>query len=143
MAPVLVLLMAALVAAESDSASVSVVHCDTSTYCPDGTTCCLNPYGSWGCCPYLMGQCCRDGLHCCPHGYLCDSTSTHCQVAWLRLSSSPRLALKAIQKTQPVLFKQKSQTEKVHCDGDVYCPAEQFCCKTSSGQWGCCSGLVL
>lgn len=54
MVPVLMLLMVALVAAESDTDSVSVVHCDASTYCPDGTTCCLNPYGSWGCCPYPM-----------------------------------------------------------------------------------------
>ncbi|XP_059412428.1 progranulin-like [Carassius carassius] len=147
MVPVLMLFMVALVAAESDSASVSVVHCDTSTYCPDGTTCCLNPSGSWGCCPYPRGQCCRDGLHCCPNGYLCDSTSTHCQAGWLRLPSSSRLALNAIQETQSLSFdqalKQKSETEQVHCDGNVYCPTEQFCCKTSAGQWGCCSGLVL
>ncbi|XP_051527102.1 progranulin-like [Myxocyprinus asiaticus] len=153
---VLVLLMAALVAAddpmtdllsqvESDSASPSVVHCDAITACPDLTTCCRSPYGLWFCCPYMMGQCCRDGVHCCRHGYTCDSTSTRCLRGWLRLpSTSPQLASKAIQKTQSVLLDQdlewKNQAEVVHCDGDVYCPAEKLCCKTRTDQWGCCSG---
>ncbi|XP_050993331.1 progranulin-like isoform X2 [Labeo rohita] len=151
MVPVLMLLMAALVAADesmmdlsgpakSDSA-VSVVHCDSTTACPDGTTCCLTPYGTWGCCPYSLGQCCRDGLHCCPHGYHCDSTSTQCLRGWLRLPSFPQMATKAIQK--PQVLKWQSQTEMVHCDGNVYCPADQFCCKTAAGQWGCCNDMVL
>ncbi|XP_048057514.1 granulin 1 isoform X1 [Megalobrama amblycephala] len=147
MVPVLMLLMAALVAADesmmdlSDSASVSVVHCDAVTVCPDGTTCCLTPYGVWGCCVYPMGQCCRDGLHCCPHGYHCDSTSTHCVSGWLRLTSTPQATFKAIQKTQDL--ERQTETEIVHCEGNVYCPAEKFCCKTATGQWGCCSGMML
>uniref|UniRef100_A0A8C2BPX0 Granulins domain-containing protein n=1 Tax=Cyprinus carpio TaxID=7962 RepID=A0A8C2BPX0_CYPCA len=154
MVPVLMLLMAALVAADEPmmelsepAESVSVIHCDAATICPDGTTCCLSPYGVWSCCPFSMGQCCRDGIHCCRHGYHCDSTSTHCLRGWLRLPSSPKPATKAIQKPQAVPFDQalkwQSQTEQVHCDGDVYCPTEQFCCKTSAGQWGCCSEMVL
>ncbi|XP_051728180.1 progranulin [Ctenopharyngodon idella] len=153
MVPVLMLLMAALVAADEpmmelsdavesvDSASVSVVHCDAATVCPDGTTCCLSPYGVWYCCPFSMGQCCRDGVHCCRHGYHCDSTSTHCLRGWMRLSSSPLPASKAIQKTQDL--ERQTEIETVHCEGNVYCPAEKFCCKTATGQWGCCSGLVL
>ncbi|XP_051728181.1 progranulin-like isoform X1 [Ctenopharyngodon idella] len=153
MVPVLMLLMAALVAADEpmmelsdavesvDSASVSVVYCDAATVCPDGTTCCLSPYGVWYCCPFSMGQCCRDGVHCCRHGYHCDSTSTHCLRGWMRLSSSPLPASKAIQKTQDL--ERQTETEIVHCEGNVYCPAEKFCCKTATGQWGCCSGMVL
>ncbi|XP_051992507.1 progranulin-like [Xyrauchen texanus] len=149
MVPVLMLLLAALVAAdepmtdlsnlvESD-ASPSLVYCDATTACPDFTTCCRSPYGQWFCCPYAMGQCCRDGVHCCMHGYTCDSTSTHCLRGWLRLpSSSPQPATKAIQKIQ--VLEWKNQDEVVHCDGDVYCPAEKLCCKTRTGQWGCCSG---
>ncbi|XP_050993325.1 progranulin-like [Labeo rohita] len=155
MVPVLMLLMAALVAAdesmmdlsgpaESDSVSVNVVHCTTTVVCPDGTTCCLSPYGVWSCCPYPMGQCCRDGVHCCPHGYYCDST-THCSRGWLKLPSSSQMTTKAIQKPKSVSFVQalkwQGQTEMVHCDGNVYCPADQFCCKTAAGQWGCCSGF--
>ncbi|XP_059412424.1 progranulin-like isoform X2 [Carassius carassius] len=154
MVPVLMLLMAALVAADEPmmalsepAESVSVIHCDSSTICPDGTTCCLSPYGVWYCCPFSMGQCCRDGVHCCRHGYHCDSTSTHCLRGWLRLPSSPKPATKAIQKPQSVSFDQalnwERQTEQVHCDGNVYCPTEQFCCKSATGQWGCCSEMVL
>ncbi|XP_048057511.1 progranulin-like [Megalobrama amblycephala] len=152
MVPVLMLLMAALVAAdetlmdlsgpvESDSDSVSDVYCDAVTACPDGTTCCLNLYGQWGCCPYPLGHCCRDGLHCCPHSSYCDSTSSYCVSGRLRLPSSPQLASKAIQKTQDL--ERQTETKIVHCEGNVYCPAEKFCCKTATGQWGCCSGLVL
>ncbi|RXN26367.1 granulins-like isoform X1 [Labeo rohita] len=130
---------------ESDSA-VSVVHCTATIVCPDRTTCCRTPYGVWSCCPYPMGQCCRDGIHCCSHGYHCDSTSTHCLRGWLRLTSSPRMATKAIEKPQSASFDQaltwQSQTETVHCDGNAYCPVDQFCCKTADGQWGCCNEMV-
>ncbi|KAK7138722.1 hypothetical protein R3I93_015976 [Phoxinus phoxinus] len=152
MVPVLMFLMAALVAAEplmdlsdpvESDESVSVVYCDAYTACPDGTTCCRSPYGVWSCCPYPMGQCCRDGIHCCSHGYHCDSTSTRCLRGWLRMSSSPQPAFKAIQKTQDQALERQTQTETVHCEGNVYCQAENFCCKTASGQWGCCSGMVL
>ncbi|TRZ01833.1 hypothetical protein DNTS_004275 [Danionella cerebrum] len=109
MFPVFLLLLVALTAAdepvvdlsepvESGGASISVVHCDASTVCPDGTTCCLSPFGVWVCCPYPLGQCCRDGRHCCPYGYYCDSTSTHCLRGWMRLSSSPQPASKATKK---------------------------------------------
>ncbi len=61
MISILVLLMAAFVAADEPmtvlsepAESVSVVHCDASTICPDGTTCCLSPYGVWFCCPFSM-----------------------------------------------------------------------------------------
>ncbi|XP_059365624.1 progranulin-like [Carassius carassius] len=158
MVPVLMLLMAALVAAdepmmdlsgplESDSASVSVIYCDASTYCPSGTTCCRSPFGVWYCCSFLMGQCCRDGRHCCRHGYHCDATSTLCLRGWLKLPSSAEPATKAIQKPQSVpidqALKWKSETESVHCDGNLYCSTEQFCCKTAAGQWGCCNEMVL
>lgn len=35
-----------------DQIKSSVVHCDSYTYCPDGTTCCRHPQGGWTCCPY-------------------------------------------------------------------------------------------
>ncbi|XP_041931842.1 progranulin-like isoform X4 [Alosa sapidissima] len=59
---------------------LSVVWCNDNhtTHCPDGTTCCLSPYFGWGCCNHPLAQCCSDGIHCCPHGYYCDSTSTQC-----------------------------------------------------------------
>ncbi|XP_026096662.1 granulins-like [Carassius auratus] len=158
MVPVLIFFMAALVAAdepmmelsgqlESDSASVSVVHCDACTTCPKGKTCCRSPLGAWYCCPFSMGQCCRDGLHCCSHGYHCSPRSTHCLRGWLKMPSPAVLATKAIQKPQSVPIDQapewKSQTESVHCNGNLFCSTNQFCCKTAAGQWGCCNEMVL
>ncbi|CAI5690435.1 unnamed protein product [Oreochromis niloticus] len=61
-----------------DQIKSSVVHCDSYTYCPDGTTCCRHPKGGWFCCPYSPGKCCLDGYHCCPFGLDCDHTYTHC-----------------------------------------------------------------
>ncbi|KAK2887003.1 hypothetical protein Q8A67_015231 [Cirrhinus molitorella] len=150
MVPVLMLLMAALVAADepmmdlsrpAESNSVSVVYCNSTVYCQDGQTCCLSPYGIWSCCLYTLGQCCIDGVHCCPYGYRCDSTSTHCFRGWLKLPSSSIRATKAIQKPQDI--KWQLQSEMAHCNGNVYCPVDQFCCKTAAGQWGCCNEMVL
>uniref|UniRef100_A0A669BEC1 Progranulin n=1 Tax=Oreochromis niloticus TaxID=8128 RepID=A0A669BEC1_ORENI len=61
-----------------DPINSSVVYCDSYTYCPDGTTCCRHPQGGWTCCPYSPGKCCLDGYHCCPIGFDCDRTYTHC-----------------------------------------------------------------
>ncbi|XP_065148201.1 progranulin isoform X1 [Paramisgurnus dabryanus] len=152
MVPVLMFLMAVLVAADdlsapAGSASPSVVYCDSFTYCPDGTTCCRNLYGHWFCCPFAMGQCCRDGVHCCRHGYHCDSTSTRCLMGWLNLPTSVQTASKAIQKTEFVLMDEadrwENQVESVQCDVNVYCPVEMVCCQTPTGQWGCCKGSML
>lgn len=61
MVPVLLFFMAALVAADeplteisAPDKSVSVVHCDPYTVCPNGTTCCRSPFGKWSCCPFFM-----------------------------------------------------------------------------------------
>ncbi|XP_055076597.2 progranulin [Misgurnus anguillicaudatus] len=149
MVPVLMFLMAVLVAADdlsapAGSASLSVVHCDSFTYCPDGTTCCRTPFGQWVCCPYAMGQCCSDGFHCCPYGFHCDPTSTHCLRGWFKRPSSVQPASKATQKTQFVLLDQadgrQNEVDSVQCDVNVSCPVEMVCCKTPTGQWGCCSG---
>ncbi|KAJ7987992.1 hypothetical protein DPEC_G00319000 [Dallia pectoralis] len=51
--------------------SVSVVWCDSRTFCPDSTTCCRLPSGLWGCCPHPHAVCCWHGLHCCPLGTRC------------------------------------------------------------------------
>ncbi|XP_056336387.1 progranulin-like isoform X1 [Danio aesculapii] len=150
MFPVLMLLMAALVAAdeplldlsipvETVDTSASVIHCDARTVCPDRTTCCRTPYGKWTCCPYSMGQCCRDGIHCCRHGYRCNFTSTRCLRGWLTMPSSFQEATRTFQKDQEI----QTQAETVQCEGNFYCPAEKFCCKTGTGQWGCCSELEL
>ncbi|XP_049331363.1 progranulin isoform X3 [Astyanax mexicanus] len=140
---------ATLVELSGDSSPM--VHCDSSYTCPDGTTCCRTPYGRWACCPYNMGQCCRDGIHCCPHGYHCDSTSTRCMQGALSIrSSSPQPAMlmqnkQYLQEDQPAplvplepALDNQVQEGVIRCNGRFYCPAEYTCCQAPTGEWGCC-----
>uniref|UniRef100_A0A6B2LHH4 Granulins domain-containing protein n=1 Tax=Arcella intermedia TaxID=1963864 RepID=A0A6B2LHH4_9EUKA len=46
--------------------------------CPTGTTCCLTPQGTFGCCPYVDAICCPDRVNCCPSAYFCDAGSSSC-----------------------------------------------------------------
>ncbi|XP_036943926.1 granulin a [Acanthopagrus latus] len=58
---------------------VTTVLCDDKvSECPDGTTCCINPDGKWGCCPMPKAVCCKDKLHCCPEGTTCDLEHSKC-----------------------------------------------------------------
>ncbi len=45
-------------------------QCKDGSFCPGIQTCCLTPIGV-GCCPYPDANCCGDGVHCCPNGYIC------------------------------------------------------------------------
>ncbi|XP_019745272.1 granulins-like [Hippocampus comes] len=50
-----------------------VIRCSSKFFCPQGTSCCKGLSSeSWNCCPYPLGQCCADGLHCCEYGYTCN-----------------------------------------------------------------------
>lgn len=64
-----------------------VVRCDFKTSCPSGTKCCRGPTGRWTCCPFALGQCCRDGIHCCQFGYTCDPSSTFCRRGYSQIPS--------------------------------------------------------
>ncbi|XP_066571570.1 progranulin [Amia ocellicauda] len=57
----------------------SVIRCDSEHYCPPNNTCCKKPDGVWGCCPFPLAECCKDGVHCCPFSYKCDAFSTGCK----------------------------------------------------------------
>ncbi|XP_033762849.1 multiple epidermal growth factor-like domains protein 6 [Pecten maximus] len=48
------------------------VDCPGGGSCPDTNTCCKDPTGKYGCCPYAKAVCCPDGKYCCPHEYICD-----------------------------------------------------------------------
>ena len=50
---------------------VQSITCPDKTKCYDGQTCCLNPDGSYGCCPFSNGVCCIDMVSCCPHANIC------------------------------------------------------------------------
>jgi hypothetical protein len=57
-----------------DEATASSVTCPDGSRCPDGNTCCVHIKGGYGCCPYRLATCCRDGTHCCPYGNHCTDT---------------------------------------------------------------------
>ncbi|KAJ8403118.1 hypothetical protein AAFF_G00360340 [Aldrovandia affinis] len=66
----------------------AVIYCDRRFYCHAGNTCCKKPGGSWGCCPYPLGICCKDGQHCCEYGYTCDETSTNCKQGYMSIPAA-------------------------------------------------------
>ncbi|KAI5621834.1 granulin-a isoform X7 [Silurus asotus] len=135
---------------ESNDPAVSVVHCDNYYTCPDGTTCCRTPYGQWNCCKYNVGQCCRDGIHCCPFGYRCDNTSTQCFRGALRFPAAPRIPAMKSDSMQipaqeeenrvpaPLEESNDPAVSVVFCDNYYTCPDGTTCCRTPYGQWTCC-----
>ena len=60
------------------SVSGGGVTCDGSSFCPSDNTCCRRLSGQWGCCPLPNAECCDDGLHCCPQGYICGTSLGEC-----------------------------------------------------------------
>ncbi|XP_051796967.1 granulin a isoform X4 [Acanthochromis polyacanthus] len=58
---------------------VTTVICkDGVSECPDETTCCETPEGTWACCPIPNAVCCSDKIHCCPDGTTCDVEHSKC-----------------------------------------------------------------
>ena len=51
---------------------------DDITQCDDQSTCCLISSKEYGCCPLPKAVCCKDHIHCCPHGFGCDLASSAC-----------------------------------------------------------------
>ncbi|GAA6103429.1 progranulin-like [Tachysurus ichikawai] len=113
----------------SDNPSAAVVYCDNVYFCPDGTTCCRTPYGHWSCCPYTLGQCCFDGIHCCPFGYFCDSTFTQCLRGALRFPASQQIA--AIQSN--TIQDSCCQSETGCCPIGFQCDKESKTCMSDIG----------
>ena len=57
-------------------AAYSNVDCGDGYSCQSGNTCCLLNDGSWGCCPYKNGVCCKET--CCTHGTYCSADERTC-----------------------------------------------------------------
>ncbi|XP_041663856.1 progranulin-like isoform X2 [Cheilinus undulatus] len=139
---------------ESKDQDVSVVYCDNYYYCPDGTSCCRHPTGAWFCCPYSPARCCLDGYHCCPYGYDCDLTYTHCVRTGLRYPFTPKQAsipaipisteeVKSSLKETPMMALTEARADiseagVIRCDSEFYCTEGTSCCKGPTGQWRCC-----
>ncbi|XP_061563667.1 granulin b [Cololabis saira] len=112
----------------------AVICPDQESECPDDTTCCQLPDGSWGCCPFPKAVCCEDKRHCCPEGTSCDVAHSKCVPP--SLQSFPMLKKMPARRNenQPA-----SATGSVACPGgNISCPDTFTCCQLTSGDYGCC-----
>ncbi|KAM9838205.1 progranulin-like isoform 1-T2 [Aulostomus maculatus] len=71
-------------------AGAGVIRCDSEFFCSQGSSCCRAPTGRWNCCPYPLGQCCADGLHCCEYGHACNPSSMSCNGRYTQNPSGPQ-----------------------------------------------------
>ena len=102
----------------------SIVCPDGSSQCPDGDTCCKTPTGAYNCCPLPNAECCSYMLYCCPNGYTCDLSDDKCTKGVM---------------TVPFFTKIEAKPKHVVCPGGQYtCPDGNTCCKTPTGDYGCC-----
>ncbi|KJE89663.1 grn protein [Capsaspora owczarzaki ATCC 30864] len=121
----LVLLLVTLLAAVG---AVSALCPDGITSCPSSSTCCVTASGWYGCCPLPSATCCADHVHCCPNGYICNTTQSICTPA---SGEGPIVAM--VTKTPAIPVK------SIECgDGITYCSSSQTCCLLSGGSYGCC-----
>ncbi|XP_010864960.4 granulin b isoform X1 [Esox lucius] len=113
----------------------AVVCPDGEAECPDDTTCCQLPEGSWGCCPLAKAVCCQDKRHCCPEGTTCDLVHSKCV--------SPTLGTFPMSKKVPSRKKQTAVGGQTVTSpgGKGVCPDGFTCCQQPSGEYGCCPYL--
>uniref|UniRef100_A0A3Q2P8Z2 Granulin b n=1 Tax=Fundulus heteroclitus TaxID=8078 RepID=A0A3Q2P8Z2_FUNHE len=107
---------------------VHAVPCNASVACADENTCCKTPKGEWACCPLPQAVCCKDHLHCCPNGTVCNLEASMCD----HPSGTALMPLLPNTPVFPLLM------ENDKCDESTSCPGEATCCKTESGEWACC-----
>ncbi|XP_026207191.1 granulin b [Anabas testudineus] len=120
------------------SRKVKAVICpDQKSECPDGTTCCQLPDGSWGCCPLANAVCCEDKRHCCPEGTKCDLVHSKCVSA--SLESFAMMEKLSAQKRENEPVSAASTVGSVTCPGGTSsCPDGYTCCLLTGGDYGCC-----
>ncbi|XP_069490386.1 progranulin isoform X2 [Ambystoma mexicanum] len=108
------------------------VACDDTASCPDGSTCCKTVSGGWACCPLLNAVCCSDHVHCCPSDYTCDIEQGTC---------SQGNNLVALFTKTPAIVTELHRSLEIRCDDSTSCADGNTCCKTTTGEWGCCPML--
>ncbi|XP_061906259.1 progranulin-like [Entelurus aequoreus] len=113
------------------------VVCDKKHTCEEGSTCCKNSAGQWGCCPLPQAVCCEDGDHCCPAHYKCDEQRSKCILQGVTI---PWYAKRPAASTETPLQTPGStlKPQQVPCQDHSACQDGQTCCKIPSAAWGCC-----
>eukprot|EP01123_Difflugia_compressa_P011396 TRINITY_DN4532_c0_g1_i1.p1 TRINITY_DN4532_c0_g1~~TRINITY_DN4532_c0_g1_i1.p1 ORF type:complete len:374 (-),score=50.98 TRINITY_DN4532_c0_g1_i1:26-1147(-) len=90
--------------------------CESETCCPIGD-------GTYACCPIVPGDCCSDGLHCCPSGYNCNYNTGTC-------TSNEEHVMDLVAVIEPLGVKSI-------CPSGT-CPTSETCCDLGYSQYGCC-----
>ncbi|XP_005164021.2 granulin a isoform X2 [Danio rerio] len=116
----------------------SDIACNDTVACPDGSTCCKDKDGDWGCCPLPEAVCCEDFIHCCPHGKKCNVAAGSCDdpsgsVPWV-----DKVPVRPIKKQKVAVTQASSASSDVPCNDTAACPDGSTCCKTKDGGWACC-----
>ena len=116
------------------------VSCTDTQTCPSGTTCCKEQTGEYSCCSFPQASCCKDGIHCCPNGFTCDSEQGLCRK---NFEIVPMELKKAAKSLPPANIKKnclaKTKPHIINCTGGVYfCLDGETCCLISPGVYGCC-----
>ncbi|XP_070778918.1 granulin a [Enoplosus armatus] len=117
-------------------AQVGNVTCDSTSSCPDGTTCCKKTTGDWACCPLPEAVCCDDHEHCCPAGTTCDLATLTCQSGSGSMPMQHKIP--AFSTATPTTAATTTQSNDVPCNETAACQDGTTCCKTQEGEWACC-----
>uniref|UniRef100_A0A8C3RXU0 Granulin precursor n=1 Tax=Chelydra serpentina TaxID=8475 RepID=A0A8C3RXU0_CHESE len=116
--------------------AAGAVQCpDGESECPNESTCCLMPTGSWGCCPMPQAACCADKVHCCPHATTCDLEHARCLSA---AGEQPMGSKVPAQKRAPWQGVPASFSVITCSDHQSVCPDGTTCCQLPTSQYGCC-----
>jgi len=87
------------------------VYCGDSYSCPSGSSCCPKPEGGYQCCSFSEASCCKDGVHCCPQGFTCDSERKVCT---RKLEFLPMSVKKPARVLPPKNIKSNCKADKIH-----------------------------
>lgn len=128
-------------------AAAWIVCPDAQFKCTDEETCCQQPTGQYGCCGVPNAVCCEDKVHCCPHGFYCDASTSQCRQKESEKLLLPFLNVKRRSKDVTLRPLQESKEEhpvrsvestQTMCPDGSECPGTDTCCLQSSGLYGCC-----
>eukprot|EP00730_Choanoeca_flexa_P012189 TRINITY_DN3600_c0_g1_i1.p1 TRINITY_DN3600_c0_g1~~TRINITY_DN3600_c0_g1_i1.p1 ORF type:complete len:367 (+),score=42.60 TRINITY_DN3600_c0_g1_i1:2-1102(+) len=113
------------------------VYCSDGSRCPDGTTCCAQNGGGFGCCPIANAVCCNDNVHCCPSNLVCNLAAGGCTPpgsAVLAVAFNQSAAVTMVAPRGPA----PPSPNQVNCTADYSCPFNTTCCHLDFGAIACC-----
>ncbi|XP_071317810.1 granulin b isoform X2 [Trachinotus anak] len=104
--------------------------------CPDGSTCCLSPSGSYNCCPFPEAVCCSDHIHCCPSNTTCDMTLEICTSGETHVPMMKKIP--ALPNNSLHVSAAPTVGSVLCPDGKTNCPKDTSCCPSKKGDYNCC-----